>query len=180
MENDNLLIWTEKSKTEILKTAVFTVNETESISPEGSSGNYIVLDAKDWVVVIPSYGENFLMVKQWRHGEKRLSIEFPGGVIEKGEKPEIGAKRELKEETGFTAKTLFKLGEMNPNPALFSNHVHFFLAENLENQGEQSLDSDEYLNLIKIPKNEVYKNMGNAEYCHALMASAMEIGRAHV
>lgn len=170
--DDKKLIWHEKSRKEVFKTPVFTVTERTSASPDGTEGVYIVNEAPDWVIVIPDDGENFLMVRQWRHGEKSLSIEFPGGVIDKGEVPLEAAKRELLEETGATAKKMTFLGSMNPNPALFANHVHVFLAEDLEFSGRQNLDSDEYVNYLEIPKPEVIKKMGSPEYCHALMASA--------
>ena len=170
--DDKKLIWHEKFRREVFKTPVFAVTERISVSPDGTEGVYIVNEAPDWVIVIPDDGENFLMVKQWRHGEKSLSIEFPGGVIDKGEVPLEAAKRELLEETGVTAKKMTCLGSMNPNPALFANHVHVFLAEDLEFSGKQNLDSDEYVNYMEISKSEVIKKMGSHEYCHALMASA--------
>lgn len=174
MNNDNLS-WKETERKELLKTPVFTVTQRTSTSPDGTSGNFIVNETNDWVIVIPVKGDSFLMVKQWRHGEKALSIEFPGGVIEKGESPEEGAKRELKEETGADAITLTHLGTMNPNPALFANHVHIFCAENLEISGTQNLDEDEYVNCMEIRKEEVYDKMGTPEYPHALMAAALAL-----
>jgi 8-oxo-dGTP pyrophosphatase MutT (NUDIX family) len=172
---DEDLIWHEISRTELLKTPVFTVTERKSRNAGGFEGNYIVNEAKDWVIVIPSAGENFLMVRQWRHGEKKISIEYPGGVIDEGELPQTAAERELREETGAVASVLTKLGEMNPNPALFSNKVHVFLAEGLKFSGTQNLDKDEFLNYMEIPQKEVIKKMGSGEYFHALMASATSL-----
>lgn len=172
---DEDLIWKLKDKKAILKTRVFTVNEKTCISPEGNEGIYIVNDAPEWAIVIPELEDSFLMVKQWRHGEDGLSIEFPGGVIDKGENPEEGIRRELLEETGTIAKELIHLGSLNPNPALFSNHVHIYCARNLEFTNTQNLDEDEFLNCIKIPKAEVFKKMGSKEYPHALMASALSL-----
>lgn len=167
------LEWNEKEKKELLKTRVMTVCETTSISPDGEEGHFIVNDAPDWVIVIAEKDDNFLMVKQWRHGENHLSIEFPGGVIDKGETPEQAAKRELKEETGFEAGKLEYLGKMNPNPALFRNHSHFFAASNLISTGSQKLDEDEYVDYLEIPKSEVIEKMASDDYNHALMAAAL-------
>lgn len=176
---DSDLIWKETSSEEILETPVFKVTKAHSVSPLGQEGDYIVLKARDWATVIPVLGDDFLMVKQWRHGHQGLSIEFPGGVIESDETPEEGARRELMEETGFSAGRLVHLGTMNPNPALFANRFHVFLAEDLHADGKQSLDHDEFLNYIKIPKAEVFEKMGGAEYPHALMVAALELYRQH-
>lgn len=171
--NDNDLIWNENSRKELLKTPILSVMETDSTSPEGEKGNYIVMEARDWCAVIPELEDDFLMVKQWRHGSQCLSIEFPGGVIDDGEEPEAAAKRELLEETGYKADELIYLGSVSPNPALFSNHMHYFLARKLIPTGCQDLDSDEYVNYMRIPKKEVIKKMGSPEYPHALMAVAL-------
>ncbi|MBR1535553.1 MAG: NUDIX hydrolase [Treponema sp.] len=167
------LEWNEKGKKELLKTVVLTVNEIDSLSPDGKTGKYIVMDAPDWVIVVPRINDNFLMVKQWRHGNKSLSIEFPGGVINAGESPEEAAKREMEEETGYKAGKLTYLGSANPNPALMRNKVHFFAAEDLVSTGKQHLDDDEYVEYLQVPCEEVCKKIGSEEYPHALMMSAL-------
>ncbi|MBQ6566025.1 MAG: NUDIX hydrolase [Treponema sp.] len=170
---DDKLIWHEEGRKEICRTPVLTLTERESRGPDGRTGRFIVNEAPDWVTVIPVLGGSFLMVRQWRHGERGLSTEFPGGVIDAGEDPETAARRELREETGAEAGKLTYLGRMNPNPALFSNHTHFYCAEDLRLTGEQELDSDEFVNYMKIPKQEVFAKMGSPEYPHALMAAAL-------
>lgn len=172
-KDDEKLKWTTESKKVVHSTVVFDVTSHHCVSAEGIEGDYIVCDARDWVIVIPDFDDKFLMVKQWRHGEKKLSIEFPGGVIEKNEKPEVAALRELEEETGCKPGKLTKLGTMNPNPALFANHIHVFLAENLTFTGKQSLDSDEYINYIEMKKEDVINGMGTEAFSHALMGTAL-------
>ena len=84
------LQWQKKGRRQILETKVMTVTEIDSVSPRGDTGTYIVMDAPDWVIVIPilKNPDRFLMVKQWRHGTQSLSTEFPGGVMDAGETPE--------------------------------------------------------------------------------------------
>jgi 8-oxo-dGTP pyrophosphatase MutT (NUDIX family) len=137
------------------------------------------LDTKDWAIVIPvletNRGTEFIMVRQWRHGAKNLSLEFPGGVFEKGEEPAQAACRELREETAYEAGKLDKLGEFNPNPAIMSNRVHFFLARELKFLGKQELDEDEFINVEIIPWEEVLRGMGKQPYIHALTGTAMTL-----
>ena len=172
-EDDEKLKWKTLGEKHILKTVVFDVNAYENISSTGIKGDYYVMKAPDWVITIPEKDGKFLMVKQWRHGEKALSVEFPGGVIDEGEEAEKAAARELLEETGCKAGKLIKLGKVNPNPALFSNHVHVFLAQDLISTGSQNLDDDEMINCMELSREEVLEGMGTQDFPHGLMAMAM-------
>jgi 8-oxo-dGTP pyrophosphatase MutT (NUDIX family) len=173
------LIWKEESLKTVFTCPIFDVEERYCRSPRDTVKAYTVLNTSDWSIVIPvletERGREFVMVRQWRHGERGLSLEFPGGVFEKGENAETAARRELKEETGYDAKKIVKLGEFNPNPAIMSNHVHFFLAMDLNPPVEQQLDDDEYVEVETIPWKEVRNGLGKAPYIHALMGTAMAL-----
>ncbi len=176
---DDKLKWEEGSPKELLKTVVCTVTSRHNTASDGTEGDYIIMEAPDWVIVVAEHNENFLMVKQWRHGEGALSVEFPGGVIDKGESPETAARRELEEETGYKAGKLTKLGSVNPNPALFNNHVHFYLAEDLQATGKQNLDADEFINCMELSKKEVLEGMGTEQFPHAIMGMALSLYIKH-
>jgi 8-oxo-dGTP pyrophosphatase MutT (NUDIX family) len=178
MEYENL-VWKEESRKTVYTCPVFSVEERTCRSPDNTSKICTVLDTKDWAIVIPvletDRGREFIMVRQWRHGAKNLSLEFPGGVFEKAEEPSQAALRELREETAYEAGKISKLGEFNPNPAIMSNRVHFFLAEKLKFMGAQELDEDEYVDVETIPWEEVLRGMGRPPYIHALMGTAMAL-----
>ncbi|MDR1866937.1 MAG: NUDIX hydrolase [Treponema sp.] len=169
------VVWKALSRKCVFNCPIFSLNELSSRSPDGKQiGTFIVMESSDWVIVIPCMGDDsFVMVRQWRHGSQQLSLEFPGGVCNKGEAPEQAALRELKEETGYQAKKITKLGMFNPNPAIQSNHVHIFLAEALEDTRRQTLDADEFLNVETVPVDAVIHGMGKGESLHALMGSAL-------
>ncbi|GHV82151.1 DNA mismatch repair protein MutT [Spirochaetia bacterium] len=173
----NHLIWTEESSREVFKNRIFSIRESLCRSPAGKTGLYTAMDAPDWAVVIPALeterGREIVMVRQWRHGSRELSLEFPGGVFERGEAGEAAAARELREETAYAAGHILKLGEMSPNPAIMSNKVHFFLATGLQDTGEQHLDEDEYVDVELVSAEEVIRSMGKPPYTHALMAAAL-------
>lgn len=171
--DDEKLKWQTGKEQLLLKTCVFDVVSNHNVAANGVEGDYVCVNAKNWVVVIPELQDSFLLVKQWRHGEKSLSIEFPGGVIDEGEEPERAALRELTEETGFVPGKIVKIGEANPNPALFSNKVHFYLAQDLKKEKNQDLDDDEFINCIEVAKNDVLELIGTMQFPHALMGTAL-------
>ncbi|MCL2478910.1 MAG: NUDIX hydrolase [Treponema sp.] len=174
----NSLIWKEENKKIVYSCPVFDVSERVCRSPDNRPGTYTVLDTSDWAIMIPvidtGNGTEFVMVRQWRHGAKELSLEFPGGVFKKGEESMQAALRELREETGFIAGKTTKLGSFNPNPAIMSNTVYFFLGEELT-KGGQFLDDDEFVRVERIPWLDVLNGMGKAPYIHALMGTAMAL-----
>jgi len=173
--DDEKLKWkTGESKT-LLKTVVCDVTSSHNTSSTGVEGDYIIMNAPDWVIVIPELNGKFLMVKQWRHGSECLSVEFPGGVIDAGEDPEVAAIRELKEETGYEAGKITELGSVNPNPALFNNHTHIFLAEDLHKVADQELDNDEFINFMELSVAEVIEGMGTPQFPHAIMGTAVAL-----
>ncbi len=177
---DQELKWTTTQTKELLKTPVFDVVQQSEQSGTGLSGEYVAVKAPDWVVVVPVYQDCFVLVRQWRHGEDRLTTEFPGGVVDPGEDPAETAARELLEETGFQAGKLTDLGRCSANPALFKNHFNCFLAEELKPTGEQHLDADELLNYQLVPIKEVVAAFGTGEYTHAYMGTALAFYFRHL
>ena len=173
------LKWHEESRRTVFTCPIFSVSERFSRSPKKTLKPFTVLDTFDWAIIIPALeterGREFVMVRQWRHGAEEMSLEFPGGVFARGEDPAAGAARELREETGYTAGKIEKLGEFNPNPAIMSNKVHFFLALDLKPPLEQELDEDEYIEVETVPWGEVLSGLGKPPYIHALMGTAMSL-----
>jgi 8-oxo-dGTP pyrophosphatase MutT (NUDIX family) len=174
---ENKLAWKEEGRKKVFETRVFSVNESTCRTPDDKLRTYTVIDAPDWAIVVPvlktPQGKKFVMVRQWRHGSRDMSLEFPGGVFEPGESPEAAAARELQEETGYKPQTIRKIGEFSPNPAIMSNKVHFFHAEDLVDTGRQELDADEFVETELVDIDEVKKGMGKPPYIHALMGSAL-------
>jgi len=180
--NDEL-IWKEENRRTVFSCPIFSVSERFCRSPGAGQTaalkTFTVLDTRDWAIVIPAIetgrGREFVMVRQWRHGAEELSLEFPGGVFEKGEDAAVAAARELREETGYIAGKIEKLGEFNPNPAIMSNRAHFYLATDLKPSFGQELDEDEYVAVETVPWAEVLSGMGKPPYIHALMGAAMSL-----
>jgi len=173
------LAFMEEGRKKVFDCRVFSIRESYSRSPDNELRTYTVIDAADWVIVVPvlvtPQGKKFVMVRQWRHGSQTLSLEFPGGVFEPDEDPIDAGAREMLEETGYKPGKMRKLGEFSPNPAIMSNKTHFFIAEDLVYTGGQKLDSDEYVETELVSIEEAVRGMGRPPYIHALMGSAMAL-----
>lgn len=176
-KNTDHLVWRDISRSKLLSLGLFDVWRIQRESPEKLKGDFILLDAPDWVTIIPYMereGEGyFLMVSQFRHGMGGVTIEFPAGLAEGGESLKDTARRELLEETGYTAGRLELLGSVNPNPAFLNNFCHVFLAADLEKKNIQSLDDHEIIDVEWKKTAEVEDLMGTGPYCNAIMVTAM-------
>ena len=110
---------------------------------------FYVQEYPTWVCVFALTKENkVVMVKQYRHGIQEISIEPPGGVVDKGEEPLTAIKREVMEETGYEFETYEFLGKVCANPSTGDNYLHMFLATGGEKTGEQKLDETEDVEVV--------------------------------
>ncbi|WP_214883173.1 MULTISPECIES: NUDIX hydrolase [unclassified Exiguobacterium] len=97
-------------------------------------------------VLVVDESEKIVMVEQYRKAFESMSLEIPAGKLEKGEEPLASAKRELEEETGYTAESLEKIFSFYGAPGFCSERVDVFVAKGLS-AGEMNLDEDEFLNV---------------------------------
>lgn len=180
MDKYEALKWDTIEKEQILHTPVFDVYRQKEVTKSGLEGDYVAITAPDWVVVIAIHDGNFILVRQWRHGEDNMTLEFPGGVADAGEELQTTALRELEEETGYRAGKITFLGRVSSNTALFKNHFSVYLAEDLVQTGEQHLDADELLKYEEMPIEEVIRRYGDEEFTHAYMGTALAFYFRHL
>lgn len=141
----------------------------------------LVLESRDWVNVIAIAPESsngsatVLLVRQWRFGVATETLEIPGGVVDPDEQPIEAARRELLEETGFSCGKLEPLGAVEPNPALFDNLCHMFLATDLERVGGPTGDGEEEIEVVEMPLTAVLAAIADGEIRHALVVAAFQL-----
>ncbi|TVR69955.1 MAG: NUDIX hydrolase [Spirochaetaceae bacterium] len=175
---DDHLRWTEVDRRILVQTPIFRLVSSTRSSPEGNESDYYLITSPDWVNIVAltrdkDDRECFVMVRQFRHGNKQISIEFPGGVVDPGEDPARAVTRELLEETGYRAERILHLGSINPNPAIMDNRCHTYLAETVEHVADLSPDGDEFLEVELVPVRDLSAGKRGREFDHAMMHVAL-------
>lgn len=168
--------WKAIRKTRVLTTPVFDVHELAKSRPSEPDNvrRFYVLDAVDWVNVIPvtSAGE-VVFIELYRQGTDEWSLEVPGGMIDPEDaSPAAAASRELSEETGYGSTNLVELGCVEPNPALQANRCHSFYAPNAEKLGPQRLDPGEDIRVVLHRLESVPELMRSGRIRHSLVVAA--------
>jgi len=122
----------------------------------GTERDFVVVEAPDWVnVVAVTPDGRIVLVRQFRFGSSELSLEIPGGVVERGEDPVAAGLRELAEETGYSGQGAQLLASVYPNPAIQRNRCHFVLVEGVVVGRGTAWDVDEEIEVITAPVDEV-------------------------
>ncbi len=146
----------------ILNLRVDTVripNGTETIREVVEHPGAVVIAAID-------FDGRVLFVKQYRHAVGRELLELPAGTLERNEPPETAARRELKEETGYTAGRWELLTSFFSSPGILTEEMHVYLARDLA-EGTVEPMEDEDLRLEQVLLSEALKQVGSGEIVDA-------------
>jgi ADP-ribose pyrophosphatase len=168
----NLGLWHERERETVADGRIFTLERSVAVSPvDGKARTFHRIQCVDWVQILPiTPDQQAVLVRQYRHGSQRLTLEMPGGLIDPGEEPATAALRECLEETGYRARTAQPLGVIQPNPALFANRLHSFFATDVEPEGEIQNTGNEVTEVVLVPVAELEGLLVSGEIDHALVA----------
>ncbi|MBX2987496.1 MAG: NUDIX hydrolase [Bdellovibrionaceae bacterium] len=127
------------------------------LEPEGraSTVDYVLHPGAALIVPITD-DDRFILEKQYRPALRREFIEFPAGKLDPGEDPEETARRELKEETGYTAREWTRLGRIHPCIGYSNEFIDLFVARGLV-KGTADLDPGEHVEVFTVSRNEFHR-----------------------
>ena len=189
MANENIenLEWKEISTEHIIQDEWIDFRKSAYIFPDGNIFEpFYSYSRRDYVVIVAiDVDGNYLCVRQFRQGIKKVTTEFPAGGIERKDGKEYGeanelsaenaleaAKRELVEETGYESDEWEHLLTVPSNATIADNYAYLYVARNCRRVSEQSLDETEFLNVKKISSQEIEEMIYNGEFQQAVHITA--------
>jgi ADP-ribose pyrophosphatase len=136
---------------------IFNVEQHQVTLPEGRLANVDVVKLGDAITILPLDQDGFIwFIRQYRHPAQRWLLELPAGHLEKGEAPEDGAAREIREEIGMAAEKITRLGGFFLAPGYSTEYLHCYLATGLSPDPLEQ-DEDEVIEIARMTVSEAFQ-----------------------
>jgi len=167
--------WREVAREPVADCKVFSVERSIADSPvDGSRHTFYRIHSGSWAQIVPvTQSGDVVLVRQYRHGASKVTLEMPAGLVDPGEDPAQAAVRECLEETGYRARDPVSLGVVNPNPALFANRLYAYLATDVVPERAIKNDRTEQTEVVLVPTRDLAKLMLDGTIDHALVAATL-------
>lgn len=150
------------------------------VSKSGFKTDHLRLSLHDFSIVVPVLNDNRLVfIWNYRHPIQGWELELPAGLVDEGEDPESGAKRELKEETGYSARSWKNLGWLHTLPGISSQRAHVFLARQLK-KGAANREPYEYMKIKILDAKKAYGLLWTGNIIHSPTVSALGLAENRI
>lgn len=169
--------WERESSERLEEYGMFGVRRDRVRSPRtGEAHEFEIADSPEGVTVIAlTDDDRMVLVEQFRHPLRELSLETPSGVVDEGEPPLEAAIRELREETGFEGSAPEHLGTLVLNPSWQTTRVHVVVVRSAERRHDRDQDEGEDIRVRLVPRRQVVESILRGEIDSAVAVSAMAL-----
>jgi len=164
----------------LLQGRAFRIRRDHLKTPDGRETRLDIIEHGGSVILVPlDENGNLLFVRQYRHAAGMDLLELPAGTLEAGEDPAVCAARELREETGFAADKIEKIGDFYLAPGYSTEFMHVYLAQNLRHDPLEA-DADEFLSVEKIPVAEAFQMAEKGKMPDAKSLAALLLAKSYL
>lgn len=144
--------WRKLSESILFRNHWWTYRQDVFELPSGKKGEYHYVHTNGSSMVVPVLGDGrVILVNQYRYLAGKESVEFPCGSVKDGSTHDETARHELLEETGYSAKVLFPVGEFNPYNGVTDEMCRVYVAGELEYAGGVPDETEEFEILLLAP-----------------------------
>jgi len=151
------------SFTSEFKGRIFDLERHQVRMPDGSESIRDIIRHPGAVGVVAQHANGkFVFVKQYRKAIEHITTEVVAGTLDPGEDPMECAKRELTEETGYTAIDIEYLGRIHPSPGYIEEKIELYFAT-VDEQGETNPDEDENVEAFLLTAEEAVEMILNGQ-----------------
>lgn len=140
--------------------------------PDGTTGELDIVRHPGACAIIPFLSDpagedpHVVLIRQYRYAAGGWLLEVPAGRLEPGEAPEACARRELREETGYTAGRLQFLTTILTTPGFSDERIHLFLASEMS-RGAAQREVDEFIEVKAMPMAEALEGIAQGDIIDA-------------
>lgn len=169
-----------RSSEQLVDGTLLKVFRDEICLPDGAESVREWIDHPGAAAVVPILADGTtLLVRQYRYAPRQHFLEVPAGKLDaEGDDPGEVAARELKEETGWTARRLTRLGSFFPGVGYSNEEIHLFLAEDLA-AGEPEPGEGEFLEVVRLPFEEAVARARRGALRDLKTVGALLLAAAH-
>lgn len=168
--------WTRLHSRYLYESRWFNLRQDAVRLPDGSDITYTMVEHPGFAMVVPMLDDGRVVLERvYRYTLQRRSIECPAGGLD-GDAPDVAARRELREETGYVAGTIEPLGSYTESTGISNEVFHVFLATELTYTGEIAREATEDIEVFLIPLEEAVERALGGDITDS--ATAMSLLRA--
>jgi ADP-ribose pyrophosphatase len=172
--------WKTLGSRKIVDLGEVKLHRDKIVSKSGFHTHHLRLSLHDFSIVVPVLDHDRLVfIWNYRHPIQGWELELPAGLIDDGESPQTGARRELKEETGYWAKSWKRLGWLHTLPGISAQRAHVFLASGLR-KGKVNREPYEYMKIKILPVKEAYRLLRSGKMIHSPTVSALGLAEKNL
>jgi len=145
-------------------------------TPAGREFTHVVIHSGPSVMVVPVCDDGRIIVtREYRYPTRCWNYQLPGGGTD-GARPDVAARRELREETGYVARRLEKLGRFVVYSGLSSEWCHVFLATGLRLESQQ-LEHSEQITVRAVSWPELERMIAANRFRDGMSLAALAMAR---
>lgn len=174
--------WLTTARHTFASTPIFGIDRvTRRAEPDSTDADFFVINVANWVNIFAQTPDGHVVaIRQYRQGTDQVTIEVPGGGVDADEAPINAAKRELREETGYTSSEWIHVGSVDVNPAIQNNKCHIFVAVNARQTEPTDFDEHEDIEVLELEFSEFFSKIDLGEIAHSLVVAGAYLARPYL